>query len=167
MGCCPSVRGWLLWWLSLALVACSSCLTAEAVVALLVGSLCPFLSLWLVWLVLALGWVVTAVVARCLALGWLSVFAALLGSLRLLWLSLGRLVCSGSVSSPCGSLARYTLAEALVVGFPECSCKVVVTLLLPIKEGLYLELFRGVKFCKIRQTLYPKQKTQSKVKLWG
>ena len=107
-------------WLSLALVACSSCLTAEAVVALLFGSLCPFLSLWLVRLVLALGWVVTAAVARCLALGWLSVLAALLGSLRLLWLSLGRLACSWSVGSPCGSLARSMLAEALVVGFPEC-----------------------------------------------
>lgn len=82
-------------WLSLALVACSSCLTAEAVVALLVAlsvRSCPRGSFgrWL-----ALGWVVTAAVARCLALGWLSVLGTLLGSLRLLWLSLGRLVCSG------------------------------------------------------------------------
>ena len=104
-------------WLSLALVACSSCLTAEAVVALRVGSLCPFLSSWLVRLVLALGWVVTAAVARCLALGWLSVFAALLGSLRLLWLSLGWLVCSGLVGSPCGSLVCYMLLRLLWLAF--------------------------------------------------
>lgn len=84
---------------------------------------------------------------------WLSeALVALFGSVGLLWL----------VGSPCGSLARSTLAEALVVGFPECSCKVVVTLLLPIKEGLYLELFREVKFCKTRQTLYPKQKLNPK-----
>lgn len=82
---------------------------------------------------------------------------ALSGSVGLLWL----------VGSPCGSLARFTLAEALVVGFPECSCEVVVTLLLPIKEGLYLELFRGVKFCKTRQTLYPKQKNSIQSKAMG
>lgn len=58
---------------------------------------------------------------------WLSeALVALFGSVGLLWL----------VGSPCGSLARSTLAEALVVGFPECSCKLVVTLLHPQKRSI-------------------------------
>lgn len=65
---------------------------------------------------------------------WLSeALVALSGLVGLLWL----------VGSPCGSLARSTLAEALVVGFPECYCKVVVTLLHPQRRSIFGTFPRG------------------------
>ena len=93
---CPSVVG-RSGWLSLALMVCSPCLKAEAVVTLLVAFSVRSLPLWLVRLVVALGWVVIAAVARCLALGWLSVLVTLIArsmpAESVLWLALLKYLC--------------------------------------------------------------------------
>lgn len=65
---------------------------------------------------------------------WLSeALVALFGSVGLLWVGWLSLWLSGLLHA----------AEALVVGFPECYCKVVVTLLHPQRRSIFRTFPRG------------------------
>ena len=90
-----------------------------------------------------------ALVARCLVLGWLSIRVALLVSLRLLWISLGRLVGSWLVGSPCGSYSSFHACRVCVVaGSPEVSLQSVVTLLHPQKKVYIRNFSEGSNFAR-------------------